>query len=342
MALHRIEALSHESAVFSLAVSHDEGLLACGGTEDVPVTVWDLAQRKVVARLEGSKRQAHALAFSPTLPLLAAANLWGGICVWDLGSGRLVGEKPATRGRRTRTLTYPEGAHASPFPVLLSDSIARPVVRSLAPDGKLLAVCKGAVEILTYRSTTVAARLDPTRHERTRSGIGRLAWSADSKLLAVAGPGWAGVWLPFEPEPRLLAAELPFREPLGALGVLGRSMQLVYAREREIVFADCRTMPAVPLLTKWQEFLLGVPAPPAGTPISSRREWRWNVTQWGHDGVHTLSGHLLWFNATYPSHAGGWGEEQSFESFLNDGPAHPLPEPLLIEVCQAVRALAAP
>jgi len=99
--------IRHESPIFSLALSRDERLLACGGTDAVPITVWTLEDGACVGRFKGLKRQAHGLAFSPDGARLAAANLWGAQCVWSLGEGALLEEKEGGSGRQTRTLVYP-------------------------------------------------------------------------------------------------------------------------------------------------------------------------------------------------------------------------------------------
>ena len=308
--------------IFSLALARDETRLARG---------------------DGLSLQAHALAFSPDGSRIAAANLWGGLCVWNVADGREIGRKPEESGRKTRSLTYPEAAPDALFPVMLSDSIVRPIARALAPNGQVVAIQRATVEIRKFRRSVVLARFDPAEFEIAKTGVRRVAWSADSKALALTGDGWVGAWLPFEPKPTLFAAALPTPETPSALAVLrglGESWEVLYACDHEVVRLLLVTPPEVCRPTKWQEFLSRVPelADEASRPRSS---WRWNETSSGYDGVDLRSVDLLWYHESRPAWAGEWGEEQSLDSFLAEGPRHPIPEPLLIELCQAVRQIVA-
>jgi hypothetical protein len=199
-----------------------------------------------------------------------------------------------------------------------------------------MAVGQGAAEIMKYRSSIIVARLEPAKYELP-FGISPMAWSADATMLAVSGAGWVGGWLPFEQPRRFMAVELPFSETVDALAIRGRSLQVVYAKGREIMLLD---MPQVSLLTKWEAFLSQVPQPVLESGFKGQRQWEWNVTPEGYDGVHTYEeGHLLWFSHSHNPHAGGAAAEQSFASLLEDGPSQQIPEPILIEVCQAVQVL---
>lgn len=340
MDLSNLAAIRHETAIFSLAVSPDEQLIACGGANTAPITVWDLSTGVVVARLVGLRHQAHALTFSPDSSLLAAANLWGGLCVWRVADGVLLEARPDAKGRRLRFLSYGKPSRRSRLPIMLSEPIYSQTRRALAPSGLLIAVSFGAagVKILQYRSTTEVCALEISTYEALTTGVDAMAWSADSSALAIAGRGWAGVWLPFEEGPNLYAAKLPFPEALDGLAILGTSRQVVYARGREVAALDM--LPQTPLLTAWQTFLSRLADPPAGPDFKARREWTWDVTPSGYEGVHTYEGHVVWFSHSHNPHAGGGASTQTFASFLANGPPVPLPAPLLEELCQAVRVLA--
>ncbi|NNJ09758.1 WD40 repeat domain-containing protein [Chloroflexales bacterium ZM16-3] len=341
MDLSKIASIRHESHIFALALSRDERLLACGGAESAPITVWDLSTGALVARLAGLSRQAHALAFSPDSSLLAAANLWGGLCVWGVAESDLLEARPEAKSRRIRSLVYPDSARRTRLPVMLSESIHSQTRRALAPNGKLLASSFGAadVKIMQYRTTTELGALELSKYESLTPGVSAMAWSADSRALALAGRGWAGVWLPLEDKPSFYATGLPSNEEVGGLAVLSDSRQIIYALGRELAALD---LPQTPLLTAWQTFMSRVPDPPTESGFKARREWTWGATQWGYEGVHSYEGCLLWFSHSHNPHAGGGASEQSFASFLKDGPAQPIPDHLLIEVAQSVRALAEP
>jgi hypothetical protein len=331
--------IQHESQVFTLAVSADERWLAFGGAINKPIIIWDLSRGTSVAQLTGLQHQAHSLAFSPDGVRLAAANLWAGVCVWNVKDGRLLEAKPETKNRKTRHLVYPENHPAARFPVMLSSSIFRSEMRTLAPNGKYLAINHAGVEIIKYRSTTKLARLEPSNYGL--SGSSTLAWAANSEILALSGEGWLGLWQPFGHEPKFVSVTLPFQEHIEGLGVLGQARQVIYALGREIIFIQMPLEPMPSQLNKWQAFTLQMPEPGRDNGFKVSREWKWNISPSGHDGVRAHETGLVWFNETYPAYAGGWGDDQSLESFLRNGPAYPIPDDILIEVYLAVRALTA-
>jgi WD40 repeat protein len=330
------ESLQQASPIFSLALSPDERLLACGGPEAASVTLWNIRERTIIARFVGLSRQAHALAFTPDATRIAAANLWGGVCVWNIADGRVVATRPETKSRRHRTLVYPETQPSAQYPVMLSDSIARTQWRTLASRGDLLAVNQPPISIRSYRSATELASLDLSSYALTRSGVTAMTWSGDSQVLALAGSGWVGVWAPLAPTQHVYALELPFAGAVDGLAVAHASRRIIYARGQTIAIAG---FPAAPLLTAWQEYLRRVPPLPDAAASSLKREWTWNVTQWGYDGVHTFEGQLVWYSHSHNPHAGGGATTQSFTAFLQQGPAHTMPEPMLIELCQSIKIL---
>jgi hypothetical protein len=50
------------------------------------------------------------------------------------------------------------------------------------------------------------------------------------------------------------------------------------------------------------------------------RDWTWNRNKYGHEGVHTYEGKLVWYSHKENPHAGGGASEQTFEDFLRNGP----------------------
>jgi WD40 repeat protein len=247
MNLNELAIIRPGSPIFAIATSPDEQLLACGGTESMPITIWNLATGTLIARLTGLKYQAQALAFSPDSARLAATNLWGGLRVWQISDGRLLAEKVETRSRRTRSLVYPVSARKSIRPIMLADSIYQPVLRLLAPNGQFLAVREGVVRIMQYKSSTELSRLDWRRYDGVGAGISGLAWSADSTWLAMAGSGWAGLWLPFEPEPHFYVLTLPISETVAGVAVLRQTGRILCAIGSSVAALD---LPEAPLLTK--------------------------------------------------------------------------------------------
>lgn len=330
------ERIQHESPIFSLAVSPDERLLACGGTDDVPVTVWDLATGGLVARLSGLTEQSHALAFSVDGTWLAAANLWGGLRVWSVADGRLQETRPNASGRKKRSLVYPRSRPNASLPLMLSDSIAGSTSRALSPDGRFLARLNSTIQIKPYKTATILAELNPHSWPIARSGFSQIAWAADSQTLAVAGPGWLGCWLPLATPASFFAAPLPAPDEVTALAMLGQSRQMLYATGTAVQRWTAQT-PLTPASTPWQRFVNEVP--PLADGRSLQQEWTWDVTQWGHEGVHTYEGQLLWYSHSHNPHAGGGAAGQQYADFLANGPPVAVPEPILREICQVVRQL---
>lgn len=338
--MNDIELIQHEADIYALAVSPDEQLLACGGG-NTAVTLWNLAEGTLLARLDGLAHQVQALAFSPDGARLAAADLWGGLCVWQVADGRLLEQKPSGKSRKFRSLVYPEYAPKSRLPMMLSESIHSQKQRVLAPNGKRLAVRYGAfdVKIMQYRTATELSKLDLSRHAVTRAGASTVAWTADSQAVGLAGPGWAGIWLPLAPTPQLYAQKLAGQPQIAALAVLRKPWRILFAVGNQVKIVGIKERP---LLTEWQTFLSQIPEPAADSGFQAKQDWTWAVTQWGHEGVHTFeAGQLVWYSHSHNPHGGGGAAVQSYADFLENGPnRNVIPEDLLIQLSQAVRQLA--
>lgn len=336
MTLPTAERIQHDSVIFSLAVSLDEQLLACGGTDQVPITVWDLTTGSLVTRLSGLSQQAHALAFSADGALLAAANVWGGLCVWSVADGRLQATHPNSSGRKKRSLVYPRNRRDASLPLMLSDSIAGTTSRALSPNGRFLARLNSTIQIKPYRKAALLAELNPQSWAFTQSGLSQIAWAADSETVAVAGPGWLGCWQPLAAPALFFATPLPTPHEVAVLAMLGQSRQVLYAIGTAVQRWTAQT-PLAPALTPWQRFINEVPLVADGRLLT--QEWTWDVTQWGYEGVHTYEGQLLWYSHSHNPHAGGGATAQPYADFLADGPPVAVPEPILREICQVVRQL---
>ena len=62
------------------------------------------------------------------------------------------------------------------------------------------------------------------------------------------------------------------------------------------------------------------------------REWTWNETSEGYDGVHTYEGKIVWYNFKGNPHAGGGGVSQSFHQFLTRGTNSSAPDYVVKEL----------
>jgi WD40 repeat protein len=79
-------------AVTALAYSPDGSLLAAAnafGTDPRSITIRDAKTGRISGRLSGAQR-LNALVFDPTNQRLAAGDLAGNVCVWDVPTGRQV------------------------------------------------------------------------------------------------------------------------------------------------------------------------------------------------------------------------------------------------------------
>ena len=335
----KIASIRHESQIFSIALSRDESLLACGGTDSVPVTVWRLADATCVARLQGLKRQAHALAFSPDGSRLAAANLWGAQCVWRLEDGALIGEKAGGSTRQTRSLVFPKTSGKERLLMISGSLVGGKPDRLLAPDGLRIADSYRGLRVLRYRSTRVLAELDRERLDFTNSPMRARSWSGDSNVLALSGDGFVATWQPFTSDAPIRFARLSSTDGGESIAALSHPARLLYATDHSVQVLELPEQSAARARTRFEDFVSSVPEPPEPPRFEARRDWKWGFTQWRHEAVHTHEdSQLVWYSVSSGRDDGAG--VQAFESFLRDGPqGGSPPEPILVEIVQAVRIL---
>jgi hypothetical protein len=327
-----LKQIQHPGAIYAVAVSPDERLIACGGWAPHPISLWSLSNGEPIARLSGFTGQVQALAFSPDSTMLAAANVWGGLWVWQIKGGLLLHHKEPGKARRLRSLVFAGTGKNKELPVMLSDSINGGPTRKLAPNGTLLATNHGDLRLTQYKTKTEIARLDVLKYELAKTGVRYLSWSADSSMLALAGDGWAGGWL--QAENQFFGCRLPSTEFVYDLAVLGSSRQILYTIGKPTLLAI--DLPAEPLLTNWQAQYARLLAAAPSEPTSGR-DWNWNVRQWGYEGVTLEAEGLLWYSHSHNTMGGGGAHTQSLPSFLADGPSDSrIPEDVLSKLCQAV------
>src|SRR5262245_41060783 len=81
---------AHKHTITSLAFTADGKMLASGGKDGV-VILWDVAGRKLRARLPGHKDMVSAIAFAPGGKTLASSSHASDIAVWDAETGKQIG-----------------------------------------------------------------------------------------------------------------------------------------------------------------------------------------------------------------------------------------------------------
>jgi len=328
------DKIRNASAINAIAISHDEKLIACGGSAPGPITVWTLPDGEMLAQVAGFTGQIQSMAFSPDSSRLAAANVWGGLWVWNLNDGTLVHHKEAANSREIPSLVFPSNARNNDLPVILLDSIHCGPSRKLSPDGKLLATRQGFISITKYKTKTELHRLDCTKYEVAKSGARFLNWSSDSKMLAMAGDGWAGAWA--LSEDKFFGCSLPSTEFIYDVAVLISARRIVYTVGKPMLLAV--ELPGEALLTNWQDTQRLIAEVPAEVSSNLDQDWTWNVTQWGYEGVRLEAEGLLWYSHSHNTMDGGsMANVQSLTSFLESGPADKsVPEDVLARICRAV------
>lgn len=327
--------IRHGSGINAIAISHDEKLIACGGFAPAPITVWDLSSGDMLTQVSGFTGQVQSMAFSPDSSKIAAANVFGGLWVWNLKDGLLAHHKEETGSRRIPSLVFPSNARNNDLPVTLLDSIHRGASRKLSPNGRLLATRQGFVSVTKYKTKNELHRLECQKYDVAKSGVRNLNWSADSKLLALTGDGWAGCWAPAEG--KFFGSKLPSVEFVYDVAILGSTRQLLYTIGKPTLLV--MDLLAEPLLTEWEARYKGfLTVPPTDSELKSPDDWNWNVNQWGYEGVSLQADGLLWYSHRHNTMDGGSGAHlQSLASFLEEGPSDKgIPEDVLGSLCRAV------
>jgi WD40 repeat protein len=207
-------------AVYALAFSPDQKLLAVGGYSD-RVLVWDITTGKEVHNLAARDGgYVWSLVFSPDGKTLVAGGSYGPIQRWDVATGK---DLPALEGHTGRVSSVAFSADGKVFVSGSSDGTVRSwdlatgqdklplpgpsdTVNTLAfsPDGKTLAAAGNDQVVRLWDSVTGRQRL--VLHGHTTYGRG-LAFAPDGRALASASyDGTVRLWDTATGRQRWLAA----------------------------------------------------------------------------------------------------------------------------------------
>ncbi len=211
----------HRGRVRGLSFSADGGKLASVAGKGGVVSLWDLG-RKRRSYLKGHEWPVAHVAFAPAGPLLASADAYGYLRLWDSAEGRVVTDLgPAHRcciaprftpdGRAVMLGWFSDGGELRQLDVASGTVLPEPVARlrsarhlyqgahvALSPAGDALAMASHHGELELWGLAPV--REGPTL-PRTDKVYG-LAFSPDGRLLAVAAGHAVWLWDTATGEPR--------------------------------------------------------------------------------------------------------------------------------------------
>lgn len=200
-----------EDAGEPVAFSPDGRLIASGGGSDWNLKLWDAASGKRLAELAGHRDHLSSLDFSPDgKRLVSAADADRTVILWDVATRQKIGELCGHNGPVHSAQFLPDGnrvvtVSADGFLCIWNAETQKQLcyighttrpIRSLAvsPDGKLLALSTGSVDLAKIRVWDVESQeliwTVPTFGRATG-----LAFSPDgTRLAAAAGRDLVRVW----------------------------------------------------------------------------------------------------------------------------------------------------
>ncbi len=225
----------------------------------------------------------------------------------------------------------------------------------ISPNKKFSAETNGAlVNVVSRKDRFERYSIALNNYDLIKPDIFR--WSADSEALGMlitrsipydAGGWmgakknyWVGIWYPFQAEfyavhfPEHSQLEINY-QPIDSIEVLATE-RIVICSINGKVFKQVQ-MPEEPMPSKWEkekQSLKDIRITPAKP---GKKEWTWNHNSDGYEGVSIYGEEVLWFSHAHNPHASGGAQTQSFENFLEKGPACSTPSEYFPELFEAVR-----
>lgn len=173
--------------------------------------------------------------------------------------------------------------------------------------------------------------------------MGRSMPINDDNLIFSQNHYWVGIWYPFKD--KFYTVHFPDEAELHLNGNVVDSIE-VLADENLIICsikgAEFKQveMPLEETLTEWQKQQKALEIEKNKPSDLNKKEWTWNHTADGYEGVSLYGNEVLQFEHCQNPHAGGGAREQSFEDFLQNGSACSIPGEFLKELYDVVKNLA--
>jgi WD40 repeat protein/tRNA A-37 threonylcarbamoyl transferase component Bud32 len=206
-------ARSDEPALSAVVYSPDGGVIAAGGQEANHVTLWDVASGQVIAGpiiTNPPGGGAQSISFSPDSKRIAVPGASGTVGIWDVATGRRVGEPLAIGSADVEEAIFAEDGRTliasddsgsvsmvdiatgrpSRPPLSVGDDVAASL--DLSPDGRLLAAASYRGSVFAWDAKTGAPYGSPLTADT--SPINDVAFSPDGRTLVSSHLRSAVVW----------------------------------------------------------------------------------------------------------------------------------------------------
>jgi hypothetical protein len=228
--------------------------------------------------------------------------------------------------------------------------------QKISPNKKFYAESNGALlNVVSCENQSDRYSIALNNYELRKPNIFR--WSADSNAIGMLigrsvpiddgsqivsrNYYWVGIWYPFKDKFYTVCfheSELRLKSDLiDSIEVLAdEKLVICSVKGKEFKRVE---MSLEETLTEWQKEQRALEIAKNKPVDLNKKEWTWNHTASGYEGVSLYGKAVLWFEHCHNPHAGGGASEQSFEDFLQNGPACSIPGEFLKELYEVVKKL---